>query len=306
MSGRARFYILSVIVTGGLVAAWLLSGYPPQHRVAVVTASVLAALLQVFKTEGATSRSSFNLSWIVYAAIFVQYGMSAAFAVILVGHLAEWIWYRYPWYVQSFNIASFAIVVAAAGVIARFSLRTFGMTEMVQVLTTLSALIIFTLGNHLLVGKAIRLDRRPGLRDSGVFSHQTLTMDFGLLCLGAGAAFIWSMNPFAVAFLFVVVYLLHSVLRVPSLEREAYRDPKTGLYNAEYLNNKLKKSVARTRPPDRPLCVVMADLDLLREINNTFGHMAGDAVIKKVAQILQALARDTDTVARFGGKSLPC
>ena len=67
-----------------------------------------------FKTEGATSRSSFNLSWIVYAAVFVQYGMSAAFVVILVGHLAEWIWYRYPWYVQSFNIASFALVVAAA------------------------------------------------------------------------------------------------------------------------------------------------------------------------------------------------
>ena len=136
--------------------------------------------------------------------------------------------------------------------IARFSLRTFSMTEMVQVMTTLSALIIFTLGNHLLVGKAIRLNRRPGLRNSGVFSHQTLTMDFGLLCLGAGAAFIWSMNPFAVAFLFVVVYLLHSVLRVPSLEREAYRDPKTGLYNAEYLNNRLKKAVPRTRPSRSP------------------------------------------------------
>ena len=38
----------------GLVAAWLLSGYPPQHRVAVVTANVLVTLLQVFQTEGAT------------------------------------------------------------------------------------------------------------------------------------------------------------------------------------------------------------------------------------------------------------
>ena len=302
MSGQARAYILSVIVVGGLLAAWLVDGYPPQHRVAVAAAGALAAMLQVCKTEGATSRSSFNLSWIVYAAVFVQYGMSAAFVVIAIGHLAEWMWYRYPWYVQGFNIASFAIVVAMAGTTARLSLQTFGMTEVVQVLATLTALIVFTLGNHLLVGKAIRLDRRPGQPDSGVFSHQTLTMDFGLLCLGAGAAFIWSMNPFAVAFLFVVVYLLHSVLRVPALEREACRDPKTGLYNAEYSNNKTRKAVARVRRPDRPLCVVMADLDLLREINNTYGHMAGDAVIKKVAQILQALARDTDTVARFGGE----
>ena len=46
----------------------------------------------------------------------------------------------------------------------------------------------------------------------------------------------------------------------------------------------------------------MADLDLLREVNNTYGHIAGDAVIKKVAQILLALARETDIVSRFGGE----
>src|SRR4029079_16430604 len=45
-----------------------------------------------------------------------------------------------------------------------------------------------------------------------------------------------------------------------------------------------------------------ADLDKMRDLNNTYGHLAGDAVLKKVAQILQALARDGDVVARFGGE----
>lgn len=295
-------YIMAVIMVGGAFGVWLAGGFPSQHRVALVAACILATILQVLKTEGATSRASFNLSWIVYAAVFVQYGMSAAFVVIVAAHLAEWVWYRYPWYVQSFNIASFAIVVSAAGLVTRWSLEEFGLTGFMQVVATMAALAVFTLGNHMLVGQAIRLDRGAETPASFVFSRQTLTLDFGLLCLGAGAAFLWTLNPFTIAFLFVVVYLLHSVLRVPALEREAYRDPKTGLYNAEYMNKQLRKEVPRTRRPERPLCLVMADLDLLREINNTYGHVAGDAVIKKVAQILQALARDTDTVARFGGE----
>jgi diguanylate cyclase (GGDEF)-like protein len=48
--------------------------------------------------------------------------------------------------------------------------------------------------------------------------------------------------------------------------------------------------------------VVVADLDLLRNINNTFGHLAGDAVLIGVAQILKKSVREYDVVARFGGE----
>jgi diguanylate cyclase (GGDEF)-like protein len=53
---------------------------------------------------------------------------------------------------------------------------------------------------------------------------------------------------------------------------------------------------------ERPLTVVLADLDYLREINNKYGHLAGDAVLTGVAEILGKYFRDYDVVARFGGE----
>ena len=159
MSVRAKLYTLTVILFGGLLGAWLLSSFPSEQKFALVVAAVIASALQIFKAEGATTRASFNLSWIVYAVVFLQYGMSGTFAVILAAHLAEWVWYRYPWYVQTFNIASFAIVVVASTFVARLSLAFFGATSFSQVLSTIIALLVFTAGNHLIVGKAIKLER---------------------------------------------------------------------------------------------------------------------------------------------------
>ena len=166
--------------------------------------------------------------------------MSAVFGVILAAHLTEWIYYRYPWYIQLFNIASFAIVVAAAALAARFCLLFLDVTPFGQVLSTIVALLVFTSCNHLLVGQAIRLQNgQPSgeqNKENQQLANQVFMMDFGLLCLGASAAFMWMVNPYTIIFLFVIVFLLYQVLRVPSLQREAYRDPKTGLYNAEFLN----------------------------------------------------------------------
>ena len=60
--------------------------------------------------------------------------------------------------------------------------------------------------------------------------------------------------------------------------------------------------MARANRFNRPLTVVMGDLDLLRNINNVYGHLAGDQVLIKVAQILKSSVRDYDVVARFGGE----
>src|SRR5205814_7993643 len=53
---------------------------------------------------------------------------------------------------------------------------------------------------------------------------------------------------------------------------------------------------------ERPLTLIMADLDLLRDINNTYGHLAGDAVLKKIAETFRTQLRHYDVPARFGGE----
>jgi diguanylate cyclase (GGDEF)-like protein len=74
------------------------------------------------------------------------------------------------------------------------------------------------------------------------------------------------------------------------------------LWNAEYFNKTLEIEINRAVRHERPLTVVMADIDLLRNINNTYGHIAGDAVLMGIADIFRASFREYDVVARFGGE----
>ena len=96
--------------------------------------------------------------------------------------------------------------------------------------------------------------------------------------------------------------LIHRSLAVPALEEEARVDPKTGLFNARHFASALSEELGRATRFDRPLSLIMADLDLLRDINNTYGHLAGDAVLKGIAQIFRQQLRHYDVPARFGGE----
>jgi diguanylate cyclase (GGDEF)-like protein/putative nucleotidyltransferase with HDIG domain len=303
LSKSARLYIIAAILAGGVLAVWYLGALRFQHVGTLALAAALATLFQIQKIEGATARSSYNLSWVIYGATFTALGVPETLLVILIAHLVEWVWHRYPWYIQTFNIASFAVTTAVADASYRlvYSIPIDG-AEFRNAVAILAALLAFTLVNHLLVGLVIKLARGQSLAQSGVFELTPLTIDFGLLCLGTGAAFVARISPVAVIFMAIVAYLLQTALRVPALERKSASDAKTGLYNAAHFEEAVEKELQRAQKLERPLSMVMADLDLLRDINNTYGHLAGDAVLKKVAQILQALARESDLVARFGGE----
>ncbi|TCL09571.1 diguanylate cyclase (GGDEF)-like protein [Shimia isoporae] len=75
------------------------------------------------------------------------------------------------------------------------------------------------------------------------------------------------------------------------------RDHLTGIYNRQFLMT-LLDSIR----PDEDTVILMADIDHFKNINDTYGHFAGDKVIQKVAQTLEANCRATDMVARFGGE----
>src|SRR5207253_1019573 len=96
--------------------------------------------------------------------------------------------------------------------------------------------------------------------------------------------------------------LLQRSLAVPALQAEARVDPKTGLFNARYFAAELAEELGRAARFDRPMSLIMADLDLLRDINNTYGHLAGDAVLQGIAEVFRLQLRHYDVPARFGGE----
>jgi len=86
------------------------------------------------------------------------------------------------------------------------------------------------------------------------------------------------------------------------LREQATRDPLTGLYNRRYLEESLERELHRTTREGVPLCVAMLDLDYLKQFNDTFGHEAGDRVLRELGRLLRDKLRKSDISCRFGGE----
>ncbi len=78
-------------------------------------------------------------------------------------------------------------------------------------------------------------------------------------------------------------------------------DDLTGIYNRRYFFHQLERELAAAQRYERPLSIIMFDLDDFKEINDNFGHTAGDEALCTIAQRLARHARSTDIVARLGG-----
>jgi len=89
---------------------------------------------------------------------------------------------------------------------------------------------------------------------------------------------------------------------VSILERRAHRDSLTGLANRGVLEDQLARHWDGCRRHETPLSVVIIDLDHFKTINDTYGHGAGDDVLRETAKILLHSVRSSDLVARYGGE----
>jgi diguanylate cyclase (GGDEF)-like protein len=90
-------------------------------------------------------------------------------------------------------------------------------------------------------------------------------------------------------------------LRAAELQRQATTDPLTGLANRRTAEHQLKTEMARSRRRNIPLTVVAFDLDNFKDINDRYGHAAGDAVLRTFANKLSERRRGEDLVVRMGG-----
>lgn len=82
----------------------------------------------------------------------------------------------------------------------------------------------------------------------------------------------------------------------------AVTDGLTGLYNRHYLNTHLENMVTQSLQHHKNLALAIMDMDHFKAVNDTHGHDAGDAVLKKLAELIIRAARSTDLIARFGGE----
>lgn len=85
------------------------------------------------------------------------------------------------------------------------------------------------------------------------------------------------------------------------LKREASHDPLTRLFNRRLFVERLEQEIARAQQGDAAFSIIFLDVDELKPINDTYGHLAGDALLREVANALMDAVRGEDLVARYGG-----
>jgi diguanylate cyclase (GGDEF)-like protein len=105
-----------------------------------------------------------------------------------------------------------------------------------------------------------------------------------------------------VVLMLVPVLVLHRGVLMQQLEDRARTEPKTGLLNSATWHEHVEREVARALRQSSSFGVLMVDLDHFKEVNDTYGHVAGDEVLKAVATVLRTETRSYDSVGRFGGE----
>lgn len=306
LSLLAKAYIALVVLTGGCLVAFLPGeltlpkGIADWILLGVTTAC--AAACQIWKVEGTTAKTSYNLGLAIFGFTLLVLGPTAAIMVAVVASVVEWIWHRYAWYIQTFNIFCLVVALATSGLVYRELVAGAAPISAWGVAGVIAAAICFVLLNHLMVGLVILFARKERFGQSGVFARMGLLIDGCIFAIGCVGAMLWLVSPWASLLMLIPLYMFSVTLKVPSLERQATTDSKTGLFNARYFQQALDREISRANRFDRPLTVVIGDLDLLRNINNTYGHLAGDQVLVGIAHILKDRFRDYDVVARIGGE----
>jgi diguanylate cyclase (GGDEF)-like protein len=163
-----------------------------------------------------------------------------------------------------------------------------------------------------LVGTCLRFDKRvaliAGLTAIAQFIASVLlvTHHFDIAAVGDFAGygrFQWS-DQFSRVILLGAVTAL-DVFIVSGLQQQwrlSNADALTGVFNRRFLENFLRNEIARAARRKASLTVAMVDVDRFKQLNDSFGHAAGDRVLKHIAQALERAVRRTDLVARYGGE----
>ena len=97
---------------------------------------------------------------------------------------------------------------------------------------------------------------------------------------------------------------MHDIQRLSMFQQESITDALMGIKNRRYFDQKIVEEVALSLRYKLPLSLILLDIDHFKKINDMYGHMAGDEVLRNIASLICETVRDTDIVARYGGEEI--
>ena len=290
--------IAFVVATCGLALALVLvslGGASGSHWRAIVLLAALAALTPLFTVYG-PQFTVYDTAGVFIVAAAVLAPPAVAALVGLPACFVDAARRRVSIVSLAHNSAAITLAALATSLLAHEASMLPEAPRPLALLLALGSYAAIITGADALFGYFARGDSRPEV-PWAVFAAES-----ALASLGVGFAALIATDPWRAVFVLAPLLFIHRLQQVPALEEEATRDAKTGLLNMRCFERELERLCAGGREFARPLSLLVVDLDHLREINNRFGHLAGDAVIADVARTIQEQLRPNDHAARFGGE----
>jgi len=238
---------------------------PPPLIAALLMISYTHSWLRVYQRRALAHRKVFSAATVVLAC-------AAADAVLAA---------MYPGTDRSFALAldgPLALVaVTAAG--ALYRLVNYGLVVLVLIATN---------------------PDRPARKALGHASDQLMIA--GAVGLATGIAVVMTTRPWWTPLLIVTVLALHTGLLLPQFRDASRTDAKTGLFEPTFWAELTNDELDRARRLNGELGVLLVDLDHFKRVNDGYGHLAGDIVLRAVADALKHSVRGHDMVGRYGGE----
>lgn len=246
--------------------------------------------------------------WAVPAALVLPPGLAALHTIVITAHLLAWTartastrLHRELFTGATSLLATLAAAAIATATGARAGLWTSSWTAG-AVAGVAAAVLAYSLINAGLVITGMYAAVRPPRIRMLLLSRDDFALDCATLVLGAFVAVALTRTPWLTPAVTVVLVLLQRAALVAKLRAAADQDAKTGLLHAESWKQRATNLLNRARRDHAPAAILVVDLDHFKQINDTRGHLAGDAAIKTVAAALTDELRGQDLVGRHGGE----
>jgi diguanylate cyclase (GGDEF)-like protein len=250
----------------------------------------------------------FSAIWILPIAILLQPFYAAIVPIFFCITLNVFV-HRGVLHRAVFSAASQSLAYAAASVVFRWFPASIagphvgtGPHALYWCLAVVAAEIVGSRGHGSLILGAVKMSA-PRVRvwamewDRDALQALFVEVDLGVLITLAVA-----LSPALVVIAVPTVLLVRRFLVHPILEAQSRVDAKTGLLNVSTWEKEAETELSRAVRTHSPLALALVDIDHFKQVNDTYGHLAGDRVLKAIAEALTGQSRDYDKVGRFGGE----
>ncbi len=305
---RLITYLVIVALIGIVLSAFILVGssLPDTGTTALF---VISGIIGFNYHVLLPSNAKLHATWPLLVAALYCHGLPLAVLTGVTGVLGQFLLGRNALLNSLFNVGQLALSLGSAGLAAAL---VSGLVPIDILIYDIGGLIFgmaaFDVCNIALVSAAVAMNERlPWLKCfTDLFYKERrnilpllylITLVGALLCSFIGTAGLIIIF----AHVFAVWHLMRFQLEFDTKIEEARTDHLTGAFNYRYLEDWLQNEFREIVRRNLPCSFMFADVDGLKNINDTYGHEAGDAVLKHVAQVLLSLTKQGDVVIRYGG-----